>query len=235
MTSENPWCVIVNSHTCSIRKWKKWQSIFDQHEIPYQLYFTHSISELSTLLGELYAAKNKYFLFGGGDGTLHQGGNLLIHHAGNNSRDLVIGLLPCGTGNDWVRSFGVSKENIIRSLQEKKSVPLNVLRLQWPDGSTRYAFNMVGAALDAAVVDAINNSSYANAGFLKYPLGLLATLLKPHSWKGTIIIDGNSIEDDWLTIEAGFGKYCGGGMYVLPHATADYAGLLLMKQKSLGK
>ena len=94
---------------------------------------------------------------------------------------------------------------------------------------------MVGAALDAAVVDAINNSRYANAGVLKYAIGLVATLFKPHSWEGTIIIDGKAIEDDWLTIEAGFGKYCGGGMYVLPHATADNAGLLLMKQKSLVK
>jgi len=38
-----------------------------------------------------------------------------------------------------------------------------------------------------------------------------------------------------LTIQAGFGKYCGGGMYVLPHAESNRAALLLMKPKSIGK
>lgn len=235
MLPESPWCIIVNLQTCNFRKWKKWQSLLDTNKIAYQLYFTHSISELSVLLDDLFVSNNKYYLFAGGDGTLHHGGNLLFHHAAGQSRELVIGLLPCGTGNDWVRTFGVAHHRMIESLRYKKTVPLNVLKLQWPDGSIRFAFNMVGGGLDAAVVNSIDNSNYRFGGFLKYPVALLRTLMKPHKWSGTIVVDDKSFEGDWLTIEAGFGKYCGGGMYVLPHASANSAALLLMKPKSLAR
>lgn len=42
-----------------------------------------------------------------------------------------------------------------------------------------------------------------------------------------------TFKGEWLTIQAGFGKYCGGGMYVLPHAEEIKAALLMMKPKSL--
>ena len=189
MLPESPWCIIVNRQTCNLRNWKKWKSVLDANKIAYQLYFTQSISELSTLLNELLVLQNKYYLFAGGDGTLHHGGNLLLHHAAGRSHELVIGLLPCGTGNDWVRTFGVSLHRIVESLRLRKSLPLNVLKLQWPDGGIRYAFNMVGGGLDAAVVNSIDNSSFRLGGFLKYPIALLMTLMKPHKWSGSIVVD----------------------------------------------
>ena len=94
---------------------------------------------------------------------------------------------------------------------------------------------MVGGGLDAAVVNSIDNSRFRLGGFLKYPIALLMTLMKPHKWFASIVVDEKTFEGDWLTIEAGFGKYCGGGMYVLPHAKENSAALLLMKPKSLGR
>jgi len=235
MLPELPWCVIVNLQTCNFRKWKRWQSLLDANKISYQLYFTPTISELSILLNELLVSHNRYYLFAGGDGTLHHGGNLLLHHAAGRSHELVLGLLPCGTGNDWVRTFGIAHHRMIESLRVRKTVPLNVLKLQWPDGSFRFAFNMVGGGLDASVVNSIDNSSFRLGGFLKYPIALLRTLMKPHKWSGSITVDKKTFEGDWLTIEAGFGKYCGGGMYVLPHAKENSAALLLMKPKSLAR
>lgn len=234
MTTESPWCVIVNLKTCKTG-WKKWQLRLDKGGIHYLLHFTESVSELSLLLQRLVISGHNYFLFMGGDGTIHHGGNLLLQHAGARSAELVIGLLPCGTGNDWVRSFGIPKNQIIECLHKKTSAPFNILKISWPDGSVRFAFNMIGGALDAAVVDLLNGSSVYKNSFLKYPLALLKTLLKPHSWNGIITVDDRQFEHDWLSIEAGFGQYCGGGMYVLPHAEEGVPVLLLMKQKSLFK
>lgn len=233
MAIEISWTIIVNLKTCKPRRWKAWQNLLHANGISFSLHLTKSISELSDILHHQLSLGQRHFLFIGGDGTLHHGGNLLLHHAGEKSNEIIIGLLPCGTGNDWIRTYGISQNEIIESLILKRSAPLQVLKLQWPDGSTRYAFNMVGGALDAAVVEYLDVNKFQFAGFLKYPLGLLATLMKPHKWNAILKVDGQQIEGPLLTIQAGFGKYCGGGMFVLPHAGNDQAGLLIMRPKSL--
>jgi diacylglycerol kinase (ATP) len=95
--------------------------------------------------------------------------------------------------------------------------------------------NMVGGALDASVVANLKRAPVKIPSFILYPYGLFKTLLKPHVWKGTINVDGHIFSGELLTLQAGFAKYCGGGMYVLPHAREDSPGLLIMKPKSLFK
>ena len=209
--------------------------MLNANDIQHALYETNSVSELSDIIQKLVGSGQTYFLFVGGDGTMHHGGNLLLYHAAERAKDIVVGLLPCGTGNDWVRSFGIPKNQIIKSLKRKTSAPFNILKISWPDGNVRFAFNMIGGALDAAVVDLLNGGAVFKYRFLKYPLALLMTLMKPHRWNGIITVDDKQFENDWLSIEAGFGHYCGGGMYVLPHAKENVPALLLMKQKSVLK
>jgi diacylglycerol kinase family enzyme len=226
------WCVIVNRQTCSTG-WKKRQSFLEKNGISYTLHQTQTTEEAKTVLSTLYHIGHRHYLFVGGDGTIHHGGNVLMELAGDQSHDITIGVLPCGTGNDWVRTYGTTKKKLATNLREEYTAPLNVIQLIWPDGRTRYAFNMVGGALDAAVVANLKRTSLKIPAFILYPYGLLKTLMKPHTWSGTIISDGHPFQGDILTIQAGFAKYCGGGMYVLPHAREDSAGLLIMKPKSL--
>lgn len=227
------WQVIVNQTTCNKKTLNKWKTLLEKHRISHTLHTTSTLNQLTLVIAELLKAGHKYYLFAGGDGTLHQGGNLLIHHAGELAHQIVIGVLPCGTGNDWTRSFGIKRNKIIESLRAQKSAPLHVLAIHWPDGKKQFAFNMVGAALDAAVVASSVTKIPGIPRFLKYPTGLISTLASLHTWGGDITIDGNKLSGQWLTIQAGFGKYCGGGMFVLPHASQDSAGVLLMRPKSI--
>ena len=155
--------------------------------------------------------------------------------AGDQSHDVTIGVLPCGTGNDWVKSFGTPKDKLAKSILEEYTAPLNVIKLTWPDGRTRYALNMVGGALDAAVVYNLKQTSFKVPSWILYPYGLLKTLMKPHAWSGTIQTESETYTGEFLTIQAGFAKYCGGGMHVLPHAREDSPGLLIMKPNKLLK
>ena len=233
MTSGQPWNIIINLSTCSTREWSKWQSLLERNKISFAAHQTESLDQVSVILSSLLEKGNQKFLFAGGDGTLHHGGNLLLRLAGEKSIHLMIGVLPSGTGNDWVRTFGVDENKIIVSLKEEHCTPLNVIKMTWPNGRVHYAFNMVGGALDAAVVDSLGKSKLNIPGSIKYPIALLKTLMKPHRWNGIISVDGLNYDGDWLTIQAGFGKYCGGGMYVLPHAETNRAAILLMKPKSI--
>ena len=226
------WHVIINRQTCS-SGWKKWNSFLEQHKISCQNHHTYSLEELHQVLSSLYADDARHFLFVGGDGTIHHCGNILMQLAGNLSHEITIGALPCGTGNDWVRTFGTEKELLGKNIFEENTAPLNLISVSWPDGKTRYAFNMVGGALDAAVVFNLKRASFKIPSFILYPYGLLKTLMKPHEWAGTIISDQLSYDGKVLTIQAGFGKYCGGGMHMIPHAEKDSPGLLVMKPKKL--
>ena len=228
------WSVIINRQTCS-SGWKKWQSFLIKNKIEHTLHHSHTLDEAKTILTKLYQEGQRHYLLVGGDGTVHCGGNILMELAGSKSMELTLGVLPCGTGNDWVRTYGNVKNKLAKSLLEEYTAPLNVVKLTWPDGRIRYAFNMVGGALDAAVVTNLKRASLKIPAFILYPYGLLKTLLRPHTWNGTVRYDGHSYTGDMLTIQAGFAKYCGGGMYVLPHAREDAPGLLIMKPKTIGK
>ena len=235
MADDLPWSIIVNLSTCSNSEWRHWQFFLKKNGVPYTAHLTDSVYAVRTVLSTLLETGQRCFLFAGGDGTIHHGGNLLIQLAGEKSSEITIGVLPSGTGNDWVRTFGVASDKLVASLKTGQTVPLNVIKLIWPDGRERYAMNMVGGALDAAVVDSLLKSKWNIPGSIKYPIALVRTLLRPHQWSSAISIDGKQYTGEWLTIQAGFGKYCGGGMYVLPHALNDDAGLLLMKPKSIGR
>ena len=235
MSDQRPWCVIFNLNTVSRREHAHWKFFLTSHHIDHESIGTQSVIELHDILQKKYVTGYRHFLFVGGDGTLHHGGNQLKGISGDRSCDVVIGVLPAGTGNDWFRTFGLSGQNLVRALKERTTFPLHALQILFSEEHIHYAMNMVGGALDAAVVDTINKAKFQIPGVLKYSIALLQTLMKPHRWQGNIIIDGKPMGGDWLTIQAGFGKYCGGGMYVLPHAGEDKAALLLMKPKSIGR
>ncbi len=232
--SETSWSVIVNRQTCS-SGWKKWEAFLQHHSISYTLHHTYSVDEARTVFEKEYKNRNVHYLLVGGDGTIHHSINILMQLAGAQAAEITIGVLPCGTGNDWVRTYGSPKEKLATHIREEYTAPFNLIKMTWPDGRTRYAVNMVGGALDAAVVHNLKRSSYKIPSYLLYPYGLIRTLMKPHRWSGTIRKDHETYTGDILTLQAGFAKYCGGGMYVLPHAREDSPGLLLMRPKKLIK
>ncbi|MDQ3016927.1 MAG: hypothetical protein M3R25_09465 [Bacteroidota bacterium] len=232
MSSSLSWCVIFNMNTVSMREYHRWKKFLEDGEILHTSYQTHSVIELKALIEKIISCGHRYFLFAGGDGTLHQGGNVLMQYV-DLRQEFTLGVLPCGSGNDWVRTFGLKAKALTLALKNYTYTSHNVLQVQLKGGETHYAFNMLGAAFDASVVDSINHSKVNLTGKLKYMLGILIALGKPHRWPGKLKVDGKEYKGDWLTIQAGFGKYCGGGMYVLPHAGVERAALLLMKQKSI--
>ncbi len=226
------WHVIVNRITCK-KGWKKWISFLEENAIAHTVHHTGSLEEVKQVIEQSFLVGNRRFLFVGGDGTVHHGVNLLLKISGDASREIILGVLPCGRGNDWVRTFGVSKKQLAIGLKEEYTAPLNVIKVTWPDGRVQYGINMVGGALDASVVKLLKRPLINIPSYIIYPYGLIRALLKPHTWKGTFKVDGHEQKGQWLTLQAGFGKYCGGGMHVLPHAREDSPGLLLMKPKSL--
>lgn len=226
------WTVVINRITCR-NAWTTWQAWLEREAIPHTLIHSQSLDDLHNALSGALASGVRHFLFVGGDGTMHHGCNGLLALAGDRASELTVGLLPCGTGNDWVRTFGQPNDKLAQAIRHGSTRPMHVLRVEWSDGRVRFAINMLGGALDAAVVRGLKRASLRIPSFILYPYGLMKALLKPHTWTGTIETDRQTINGAFLTLQAGFGRYCGGGMNVLPHAEVDQPGLLVMRPKSL--
>lgn len=146
----------------------------------------------------------------GGDGTVNDVMSGMVCH---DNAELAI--VPCGTGNDFVRNWTKRKPNFALSgLIDAKPTKIDVIKY-----GDSYSINMLNIGADSEVVAraALMKSRYP--GSLGYIAGALAIMPKgPHYHMTYSIDDGEEVEGDFLLICIGNGKFCGGGFKSCPKA-----------------
>lgn len=95
----------------------------------------------------------------GGDGTVHEVVNGLMGEQGARSDDIVLGLLPSGTGCDLARTFGIPQDPVAAAVHLAGDgvwgrLDVGRVRVRAPDGSqrSRWFINVAEAGIGAAVV-----------------------------------------------------------------------------------
>jgi YegS/Rv2252/BmrU family lipid kinase len=98
----------------------------------------------------------------GGDGTTGNVANAIL----NSGRDVRMGVLPAGTGNDFAKTLGTDKASV-RSVAEASVMEGNV-RVDVGRIEDRYFMNCVGFGFDVAVLEKIGENSWlrGNAVYL---------------------------------------------------------------------
>jgi diacylglycerol kinase (ATP) len=146
----------------------------------------------------------------GGDGFIHE----IIQHLV--SRDLPLGVIPCGTGNDFARSIGVFDLPFTRQLEliEKHSatkIDLGRVQDQW------FAA-ILSSGFDALVNDRANSMRWPR-GRMRYNIAMIEKLiaLRPHSYR--IRVDERYLEVQATLVTVANGSSYGGGMKVCPDAS----------------
>jgi diacylglycerol kinase (ATP) len=84
----------------------------------------------------------------GGDGTCSAAADRIVC---SGRRDVALGLLPVGTGNDFGKSIGVRHENaeaVVRAIADRVTRTVDVGRI-----GRRHFLNVVGLGFDIAVID----------------------------------------------------------------------------------
>ncbi|MBR4906405.1 MAG: diacylglycerol kinase family lipid kinase [Clostridia bacterium] len=146
----------------------------------------------------------------GGDGTLRETAMSVVH------TDRVLGLLPCGTGNDYARALGIPTD---------PEAALDILL----NGETRTVdagmandqvfFNIAGFGFDVDVLDYTEEfKPKCRNGETAYRLGCLKAVLGLKLRKSTLTFPDGTIEQNVLMAAAGVGTHFGGGMNVLPES-----------------
>jgi YegS/Rv2252/BmrU family lipid kinase len=191
----------------------------------YGLRFEHVITEAPGHAIELakIAAKKGYdmVISVGGDGTIHEVVNGL--YASGNISDNLLGIVSTGTGSDYIRTTGISRnfEDACRCFLQprQRTVDLGIVEYAKNGGRAERLFvNFAGMGFDAEIVRRTTQQFKKLGAFPSYLMGLLTTLLSYRNHKISIVVDGKVEERRVCTVIMNNGKYGGGGMFTAPQA-----------------
>lgn len=148
----------------------------------------------------------------GGDGTIHKVIN------GIAETDTALGVLPIGSGNDFVKTMGLKKSpaECLHILDRGFRKRIDLIRF---DGdASGWCGNTLGMGLDGWA----NHYAHQNntlRGSLLYVYGAIKAAIH---FKGSRVIlekDGDVMQDHLLMVTACNGKWEGGNFFLAPHAS----------------
>ena len=234
------WLAVVNVFAASKKAgsvWKKAASCLEDAGVAYKAEFTggkYNATELSRKAAERWYRK---FIAVGGDGTIHDVLNGIAEYAQNSTEvtlsDFTLAVLPVGSGNDWVKSVGVSRDiqqavsciaaGITGRQDVAKVSMLDASDLNAETLSVSYMSNVGGVGLDARVCEIVNRKKErGKRGKKLYITALLYCIRHRVPIRAKVVCDGVEVfSGKYLSIAFGIGKYSGGGMRQTPDAVMD--------------
>lgn len=239
MTTDNTkWLVVVNVFAASKKAgsvWKKAAVMLEQAGVPYKAMFTGGEDNAIAISRKASVAGYRKFIAVGGDGTVHDVLNGIAsfvysdQSAGAVLSDFTLGVLPVGSGNDWVKSTGVPRDvraavDVIAAGHTGSQDVVKVSILDRSDNSSvnavSYMANIGGVGLDARVCEIVNKKKEAGKrGKKLYVSALLYCIRHRVPVRAKVICDGREVfAGKYLSIAFGVGKYSGGGMRQTPLA-----------------
>lgn len=238
------WLVIVNPNAGNGKGRKDWEHIssgLKNHGLIWAEYFTERKGHAISLSQEAIAAGNRKILCVGGDGTLNEIVNGAFNQKICPTKDITLGLIPVGTGNDWGRMFGIplNYEGAIQIIKEGKTMLHDIGMINYyngPEKDERYFINIAGLGFESVVVKRTNaQKDKGKSGKAIYFYNLLLSLISYKNTKAEVVIDGVKSEANIFSLNVGNGRYCGGGMRQTPFAVPDDGILDVTIIKGMGR
>ncbi|HBH47745.1 MAG TPA: lipid kinase [Bacteroidales bacterium] len=224
------WLVLLNPHAGGGKgrhDKQKIQELLNQQGFEFKLvtsnFQCHAIKLAKDMVGQGY----RKIIVAGGDGTLNEVVNGVFLQEAVQPEKVKIGMLPVGTGNDWIKTFGIPENyaealEIIKAdkciLQDVGKITFAIKRKQ----RVRFFANMAGFGFDAMVAAKANKlKEKGRSGLLVYLYSLLASYLQYQVCRTRIFVGDTEINDLVFTASIGIGKFNGGGMMQAPEAVPN--------------
>lgn len=237
--------VVVNAYaasSCASEKWRKAETIMKNRGIEYHMSRTGAGGNVLEITFDACMAGYRRLVAAGGDGTVHDvlnGIGAYVEWAEHNGKqvafsDFTLGVIPLGSGNDWIKSLGIPKRLpdaiellSVGNLRSQDVVRVSVLEVG-NDGSDReisrsYMANIGGIGIDARVCEMVNaKKQQGKRGKILYVTSLISAIRNRVPSSARVICDGETVFDGlFLSMAFGIGKYSGGGMRQTPEAVLD--------------
>jgi diacylglycerol kinase (ATP) len=187
------------------------------HDVDAVLNLTRSADHLRELVRHGAAEGATQFLAVGGDGTASLVTDTLMRLEWDEPPTL--GILPAGSGSDFVRTFGFSQrmEETVRHLTGEETYLVDVGRLDGGWG-TRYFLNAADIGVLGATVERAERMSRA-WGTFRYKLAFWLSLPRFPRGPVEVATERRTFAGDAVTIVLANGQYFGAGVNIAPRAT----------------
>ena len=217
------WFVIINPTSGNGTSKKKWPLIFNElqkqqfdFEFSFSEYKKHSFELIQNAILQGFTK----FICIGGDGTLHNiiNGILSFNQPStstslNNISDIKIGIIPIGTGNDWVKNYNIptNYKKAIEIIKNEHTIKQDIGKINLTaQNKIVYFNNLAGIGFDGYVVHKVHK--YKNLGSLAYITGAIVSLTSYKKPMLEIIFNNTKIKAKTLMLLIGICKFSGGGM-----------------------
>ena len=213
----NTWFLIVNPSSGNKnfeKSWNKIKYVLELKNIQYSFAFTQYTKHETILVEDVIKIGYKNIISVGGDGTLHHIINGIMSQQHQKTSKIKLGVIPLGTGNDWIRTYNIpnSIEKSIDIIIKKTTTLQDIGCITLLNGKKEYFNNLAGIGYDGYVVKNLNYLK--KIGSLAFLLSGLYSLFSYKRSKYRIVIKNKEINEKCLMIIFGICKYSGGGLRV---------------------
>jgi len=223
--------VIVNPKAGIGRGLKDWPTISNQMNhsgLDFTCVFTeHKYHAVELTVKAINDGYRKIVAIGG-DGTINEVVNGIFIQQQVPTSAISFAVIPAGTGNDWMRMFGIPKtySDAVQSLVAEHTILQDVGLISYHETLVkhqRYMANVAGMGFDAMVNRRFNRlKDEGRLGKRLYINSTLKELFNYRSKHFKVVIDGEVFYDGAVfSATVGVGKYNGGGMNQMPNAVID--------------
>ena len=184
---------------------------------PFEIYITRAPMDACRKVSEEAESADMLYVYAcGGDGTLNECANGAANRA-----NVAITHYTCGTGNDFVKTFGhenAEKFRSLRLLAEGTVCPLDLI-----DCNGRYGINICSVGIDARVGRDVHKYSSIPiiGGATGYVVALVVNVIKGVKQRYRITTENGTEERELTLVCACNGRFYGGGFNPVPDALPD--------------
>lgn len=188
-------------------------ALLKNRDIQYEIYYTRYKGDVKSFVDSKCSDKSPVVFYAcGGDGTLHEVINAAVFYS-----HASVGVIPCGSGNDFVKNF--HNHDLFGDIEAQISgeyVKIDMIKAQ-----NEYAVSVCNIGFDADA--AFNMHKFKKIPFITgsgcYILSVLYCLLKKLGKKLKVVLDNDyTFEGTFLLGVAANGHSYGGGYKCAPKA-----------------
>lgn len=219
------WLVIVNpasGRPDGGRGWRAIEQALRQADVNFDVVHTQHPGHGETLARQALHDGLRHIVAVGGDGSVNEIVQGILTAGLPDTREVTLAVAPQGTGNDWARSLGITRDpsRIAAMLAAGRTMLHDVGFIDFPEtsGTRRWFINVAGAGYDAWVTERVPRPVPSAFTYLRVALNGLANYRSPefHITAGTETIVGRLL----LAFVAN-ARFCGNRMHVAPTASMD--------------
>ncbi len=179
-------------------------------QIPYRVFQTERPGHASQLAADMASDEEiKAVVSVGGDGTAGEVA------AGLTGTGKPMGIIPAGTGNDFIKSAGIPNdpEKALETVLNGEACAIDTGTV-----NDRFFLNVCGTGFDVTVLDYAESEKEKHRGMTPYFLGLIKAIFHYRSIHLSVTADGQKEDGQYLVCSIANGRFIGGGIPICPEA-----------------